>query len=395
MAENIQMNNDVVVVVSHADDNGNENNNELETAKAFAKDFIEKQFAQEIAEKMTTFEQETMDLKIRKSTTTNDVDVETSATPICDGNAKPVQNGDDHLSNDNVPAVTVTMVEEIKNPSDSEIENEQSEYVDATDSIQETPATGVTMEETITTEELATDVTMEESVSEEKLPEAPMTNVNGDETVEESPATDFKTEEIVQQYPLTNVTMKESVPEPLTTTNVTIEETVSDSPIITMEETEPVTSITTVESEHEITSDEPPMTNVTGVMAMENGHVEHLESPKTNGNIQHYDVVDGANHSILGAVLENETPKNDTSNVVEPGQTEMHHEHHDNDEMNKNFKKMGINENWWKERRSANEKEQEESKEPVDKFRTIKQNIRRGNTRSLKERFENLSKLTE
>ncbi|XP_027196073.2 uncharacterized protein LOC113790586 [Dermatophagoides pteronyssinus] len=378
MAENIQMNNDVVVVVSHADDNDNENNNELETAKAFAKDFIEKQFAQEIAEKMTTFEQETMDLKIRTSTTTNNIDVETSATPICNGNAKPVQNGDDHLSNDNVPSVTVTMVEEIKSTSDSEIENEQSEYVDATDSIQETPATGVTMVETITTEELATDVTMEESVSEEKLSEAPMTNVNGDETVEESPATDFKTEEIVQQYPLTNVTMNESVPEPLTTTNVAIEETVPDSPIMTMEETEPVTSITTVESEHEITSDEPPMTNITGVMGMENGHVEHLESPKTNG-----------------AALENKTPTNDTSNVVEPGQTEMHHEHHDNVEMYKNFKKMGINENWWKERRSANEKEQEESKVPVDKFRTIKQNIRRGNTRSLKERFENMSKLTE
>ncbi|OTF82203.1 hypothetical protein BLA29_012342 [Euroglyphus maynei] len=137
-------------------------------------------------------------------------------------------------------------------------------------------------------------------------------------------------------------------------------------------------------------------------MESENGHErshEHCETTATikiNGNTHpDDDVVDGTNHSILGTVLKNHDST--STNVMEPGQTTMHHEHdneHD-DEMDKNFRKMVINENWWKEKRSAYEKEQQENREPVDKFRTIKQNIRRGNTRSLKERFENMFKLTE
>ncbi|OTF79018.1 hypothetical protein BLA29_007437, partial [Euroglyphus maynei] len=239
MAENSPMNNDDVVVVAavngNGDDSGGSKNIELETAKTFAKHFIEEQFAQEIAEKMSTFDQETMDLKIRAPTTTNGVVAKTTPTVNGDDNVEPVQNGDDHLLNNNVPTVTVTMAEDGRNPSESD------EFVDANDSVhQETsPATCcVTMEETIPEEEPET---------EEKHPESspPMTDVIEEE---EPPVTNVTNEEIVQQYPVTDVTMEESVPEPLTTTdNATAEETVPESPAtneMTMEESFPVTSST-------------------------------------------------------------------------------------------------------------------------------------------------------
>ena len=50
-----------------------------------------------------------------------------------------------------------------------------------------------------------------------------------------------------------------------------------------------------------------------------------------------------------------------------------------------------INENWWRKKRATVESEQEPTKH-VDKFRTIKQNIKQGNTRSLRAHFENFGK---
>ena len=415
MAENVQMNGDIVVVDVNA--NNSSGCNEPDTAKAFAKQYIEEKFVQKIAEKMSTFDQETMDMNIHQSpvTTTVVVETTTTTTPTVNGNATAIQDADndDHPLNNNVPTVTVTLAEETKNQSESDVENEQAQFVDASDSIIETPATDVTMEETVT-EEPVTGVTLEETVQdvpandvtiEEKLPEAVVADVIVEETIKESPATNVTTEEIVQQYPVTDVTMKESVPEAPATTNVTVEETIPESPATnhheTMEESSPVTSITTSECEKESSLESSPVTNV--VMEMTNGHEhpmhdEYSETSKINGNAHHYDVVDGANHSILEAVMKDETPNDSSSNVMEPGQTTMHREHDDDDdgdEIDKNIRKMVINENWWKEKRTALEKEKQESETPVDKFRTIKQNIRRGNTRSLKERFENLSKLTE
>ncbi|KAF7489226.1 hypothetical protein SSS_00035 [Sarcoptes scabiei] len=80
-----------------------------------------------------------------------------------------------------------------------------------------------------------------------------------------------------------------------------------------------------------------------------------------------------------------------------------HHHHHphqsildadvfddNNDQLLMELNRIGINERWWNEKRAKNEQEKEMDKIVVDKFRTIKQNIKRGNTRSLLERFENL-----
>ena len=50
-----------------------------------------------------------------------------------------------------------------------------------------------------------------------------------------------------------------------------------------------------------------------------------------------------------------------------------------------NFGKLGLKKSWWQH------KDDDENKQPVDKFRTIKQNIRKGNTRSLMARFESLA----
>lgn len=59
-----------------------------------------------------------------------------------------------------------------------------------------------------------------------------------------------------------------------------------------------------------------------------------------------------------------------------------------------NFKKVGLSKSWWDSKRTETEDTKEKAP-PADKFKTIKQNIRRGNTRSLLERFENMSKVFE
>lgn len=57
------------------------------------------------------------------------------------------------------------------------------------------------------------------------------------------------------------------------------------------------------------------------------------------------------------------------------------------------FKKIGVAKSLWKSKRSEVKQERDEDERPTfDKFRTIKQNIKKGNTRSLKERFENFGK---
>lgn len=57
-----------------------------------------------------------------------------------------------------------------------------------------------------------------------------------------------------------------------------------------------------------------------------------------------------------------------------------------------NFKKVGLSKSWWNSKRTETE-ETTEKAPPKDKFKTIKQNIRKGNTRSLLERFENMSNI--
>jgi len=54
------------------------------------------------------------------------------------------------------------------------------------------------------------------------------------------------------------------------------------------------------------------------------------------------------------------------------------------------FKTIGLSKNWWESKHNESENQKEESPS-VDKFRTIKQNIRKGNTRSLMARFEKLA----
>lgn len=56
------------------------------------------------------------------------------------------------------------------------------------------------------------------------------------------------------------------------------------------------------------------------------------------------------------------------------------------------FKKVGLTKSWWNSKRTETE-ETTEKAPPRDKFKTIKQNIRKGNTRSLLERFENMSNI--
>lgn len=72
-----------------------------------------------------------------------------------------------------------------------------------------------------------------------------------------------------------------------------------------------------------------------------------------------------------------------------PGQTS------EEEEADLQFKKLGLSKNWWDSKRSESETQQDGDLPAPDKFRTIKQNIRKGNTRSLLARFENMSKLTE
>ncbi|KAH9403989.1 hypothetical protein TYRP_014502 [Tyrophagus putrescentiae] len=55
-----------------------------------------------------------------------------------------------------------------------------------------------------------------------------------------------------------------------------------------------------------------------------------------------------------------------------------------------NFKKVGLSKSWWDSKRTETEDTKEKAP-PADKFKTIKQNIRKGNTRSLLERFENMT----
>jgi len=62
--------------------------------------------------------------------------------------------------------------------------------------------------------------------------------------------------------------------------------------------------------------------------------------------------------------------------------------------MEMKFAKLGVSKDWWDSKRKETDG-QKDNGEPVDKFKTIKQNIRKGNTRSLLARFENLSKVSE
>lgn len=93
---------------------------------------------------------------------------------------------------------------------------------------------------------------------------------------------------------------------------------------------------------------------------------------------------------------EEEEEENDTfEEKVSPPKEEPKQEAIDlEDELGElKFKKLGVAKSLWTSKRSEVKHEADEDEKPAfDKFRTIRQNIKKGNTRSLKERFENFGK---
>lgn len=167
-----------------------------------------------------------------------------------------------------------------------------------------------------------------------------------------------------------------------------------------------------------------------------NGHVEEIEVAARNGHLEseviepgHAQFSSQSSEPLITEQLSQLTVQADEP--VEPGQTNLEAEYREEetesdhsapvpmsrgqfqtakveeeeneeegeeelDQIAKEleFKKMGLTKNWWDSKRTETENTKEPGK-PVDKFKTIKQNIRRGNTRSLLERFENMSKVAE